>query len=76
MPWNRINSLSAECPECSSTISFVSTPKVGQIVYCALCGTRLEVAYLQPIMLDYVDDGLPPDHDRFEIEGYDYDDEI
>jgi lysine biosynthesis protein LysW len=72
MPWNKINSLAAECPECDSTITFVAAPNLGQTVFCALCGTRLEVAYLRPIMLDYADDDMPPEFNDFDYEDYDF----
>ena len=76
MPWNKIKRLSAECPECDSAIAFVTMPKIGQTVFCALCGSKLEVAFLYPIMLDYADDDLPLDGDDLEYEGYEFDDEF
>lgn len=76
MPWNKLNALSAECPECSTEKVFLQEPKVGQLVYCALCGTKLEVAYLRPIMLDYVDDFSESYVDGYENEEIDYDDEV
>lgn len=76
MPWSRIHSLAAACPDCSSEKVFLQEPKLGQIVYCALCGTKLEVAYLRPIMLDYFDDDLPFNYfDDYE-KGIGVDDEV
>jgi len=74
MPWNRINSLSGDCPDCNTDITFVAMPKIGQIVFCGLCNAKLEVAYLKPIMLDFADDDAPMDFDDYyPEEDYGYD---
>ena len=60
MPWKSLDTLSADCPKCDSVNTFAITPKVGQRIKCSQCGTKLEVAYLRPIMLDYTfEDNTP-----------------
>ncbi len=54
-----IKSLSADCPECESVTTFKQQPRVSQKVVCASCGARLEVAFLNPIMLDWIDEDAP-----------------
>ena len=66
---NRFKTLTAECPECESIVSFKAMPELGKMVECASCGTKLEVVYLSPIMLDWVDDDIPEEFD----DDYDYD---
>ena len=68
MPHTIIKTLTAECPECQSDVMFESTPHIDQIVNCDSCGTKLEVAYLFPIMLDWADD------DALQVFEDDYDD--
>ncbi|NCF67947.1 MAG: hypothetical protein GWP61_18430 [Chloroflexi bacterium] len=61
MPISRIDSLVAECPECSCDVMFEVMPRIGFVVTCAECGTKLEVAYVRPLMLDWVYDDDPLD---------------
>lgn len=75
MSWNKINSLTAECPECASETTFVKEPRVGQVVFCAICGTKLEVAYLRPIMLDYAFDDYPDVYKDTHNDEIDFDDD-
>ena len=42
----------AHCPECDAKIN-VKSPKLGQIVSCRVCDTRLEVVDLKPLELDW-----------------------
>lgn len=58
LPQKRIMALSAECPECNADVTFEEMPKVKQITFCQDCNTKLEVAFLYPIMLDWADDDL------------------
>jgi lysine biosynthesis protein LysW len=55
MAENWLTALTAECPECSTEVSFEVMPRVGQLVTCTNCTARLEVAFLHPLMLDWVD---------------------
>jgi lysine biosynthesis protein LysW len=74
MPISRINSLVAECPDCSCEVRFEVMPRVGQGVVCSECGTKLEVAYLYPLMLDWVYEDDPAyDSDDDDDEFADYD---
>ena len=56
MTIDRLTALTAECPQCDVAVNFDTMPRVGQITICPSCRTRLEVAYLYPIMLDWADD--------------------
>ncbi len=72
---SNINSLAAECPECETKVTFVKKPQLNQKVICSACGENLEVAYLDPIMLDWVDNDAPIElFDTYEYE--DFDDEF
>ena len=51
----------ARCVECYSRIFFDKDPDLGQIVVCRECGTRLEVIYLNPVELDWLEDGVNAD---------------
>lgn len=42
----------AYCPECDAKIN-VKSPKLGQIVSCRVCDTRLEIVDLKPLELDW-----------------------
>ncbi len=52
---NRIMSLTAECPQCDTDITFERMPRLGQKAVCESCNTKMEVAFLYPIMLDWAD---------------------
>ena len=67
MPHRKLMALTAECPQCDVEVSFDQMPRVGQTTVCPSCNTRLEVAYLYPIMLDWADD--------FPLAAYEDDDE-
>ena len=74
---SRINSLVADCPDCSYDVTFEVMPRIGFGVTCSECGAKLEVAYLHPIMLDWVfeDDPLYSSEDYDDYVDYDeYDD--
>jgi len=60
------------CPECDAKIN-VKSPKVGQIVVCRGCDTRLEVIDTRPLDLDWAfEDDLD---DEFEDMEYAFEDE-
>jgi lysine biosynthesis protein LysW len=60
----------AECPNCGAEVKVGAKPKIGQRVTCEACNTELEVAWLDPIELDW------PFEDDEDIEyEYDADDE-
>jgi len=42
----------AYCPECDSKIS-IKSPKLGKIIACRACDTKLEVVDLNPLELDW-----------------------
>jgi lysine biosynthesis protein LysW len=64
MPNPRIMALTAECPECNAIVTFEKMPRLGQTTVCASCQTELEVAYLYPIMLDWVDYNAPQKYEE------------
>lgn len=43
------------CPECQQKINLGSDPEIGQPVTCQSCNTMLEVVWLFPVFLDYID---------------------
>lgn len=45
----------ASCPECQQQIELNSNPEVGQQVTCGSCKMDLEVTWLLPISLDYLE---------------------
>jgi lysine biosynthesis protein LysW len=65
----------AYCPECDAKIN-VKSPKLGQIVVCRVCDTRLEVVDLRPLELDWAfeddfdDMDLVDDDEEYEDEDY------
>ena len=63
MALNKIKTLTAACPECEVNVTFKSMPKLNQTVSCPSCGTNLEVAYLNPIMLDWVNEDAPQEYE-------------
>lgn len=65
------NSDVAYCPECDAKIN-VKSPKLGQIVTCRVCDTRLEVVDLKPLELDWA---FEDDLDDLVDLDFDYDDE-
>jgi lysine biosynthesis protein LysW len=56
---SKINSLVAECPDCSRDITFETMPHLGAEVTCTECGVKLEVAYLHPLMFDWAYEDTP-----------------
>lgn len=65
------NSDVAYCPECDAKIN-VKSPKLGQIVTCRVCDTRLEVVDLKPLELDWA---FEDDFDDLDDLDFNYDDE-
>ncbi|MCB9420921.1 MAG: hypothetical protein H6667_14030 [Ardenticatenaceae bacterium] len=61
----------AYCPECDAKIN-VKSPKLGQIVTCRVCDTRLEVVDLKPLELDWA---FEDDYDDLDDLDFDYDDD-
>ena len=72
---SRINSLVAECPDCFCDIRFEVMPRIGFGITCAECGAKLEVAYLHPLMLDWVFEDDPLDSSDNYDDYDDYDDD-
>lgn len=48
--------IEAKCPSCKATIRLSSDPVIGQRVTCMKCHTELEVVWLYPVGLDWVDE--------------------
>jgi lysine biosynthesis protein LysW len=71
----------AYCPECDAKIN-VKSPKLGQIVSCRVCDTRLEIVDLKPLELDWAfeddlddfDDLEFDDNEELEDSEYEYED--
>ncbi len=69
----------AHCPECDAKIN-VKSPKLGQIVSCRVCDTRLEVVDLKPLELDWAfeddfdDLDFEDDVEEYEDGEYEYED--
>ena len=61
---SKIMALTAECPECEFEIKFEQMPHLRQKSICSECGAELEVAYLYPIMLDWVDEAFLDEDDE------------
>jgi lysine biosynthesis protein LysW len=57
----------AYCPECDAKIN-IKSPKLGQIVSCRVCDTRLEVVDLKPLELDWAFEDDFEDMDDLEFE--------
>ena len=51
----------SRCVECYSRIFFDKMPDLGRVVTCRECGTKLEVIYLDPIELDWYEEGAYAD---------------
>lgn len=47
--------IKATCPECKNETEVVSPPELGQRLTCMICNTPLEIVWLYPISLDYVE---------------------
>ncbi len=61
----------AYCPECDAKVN-VKSPRVGQIVTCRHCDTRLEIVDLKPLELDWT---FEDDFDDFDFEDEDLENE-
>ena len=48
----------SRCPSCGEKIFLGDHPKIGQFLLCSVCGERVEIIKLDPIVLDllYVSD--------------------
>ena len=60
----------AHCPECDAKVSLKKRPRLGQIVTCRRCGTRLEVIDVMPLEFDWAFEEASFDSDT---DAYDYD---
>lgn len=48
--------IEARCPSCRAAVRLNSDPVIGQRVTCLKCHTELEVVWLYPVDLDWVDE--------------------
>lgn len=48
--------VAAECPRCLRRISVPANSEPGQMLTCGECGATLEVASIDPIVLERIDD--------------------
>lgn len=63
--------VSVECISCGADIRLGSKPRMGQRVICTVCNTQLEVAWLDPVELDW-----PIEEEGFEdYDEYDYEED-
>ena len=46
----------ATCPECLQEVRFVGQPDIGRYTQCEACGMGLEVVWLFPLALDYLNE--------------------
>lgn len=63
----------AYCPECDAKIN-IKSPKLGQIVSCRVCDTRLEVVDLKPLELDWAFEDDFDDLD--DLDDLDFEDDV
>jgi lysine biosynthesis protein LysW len=60
----------ATCPQCQNKIGLSMPVVLGQKLTCSVCSVSLEVVWLYPICLDYVENetgsagSIPPDRDE------------
>ena len=64
MPKSRQETMVAECPSCDTSIRFHKQPRMGQMLTCPECEEALEVRRLNPITLDWAEDGYIDDEDE------------
>lgn len=62
------------CPSCEAKVELGAHPRLGQRVICGFCNTELEVAWLDPVELDWPFDE-EDDVDYDDESSYDYYDE-
>ena len=68
----------AECPSCQGEIKLGTGPFMGQKIRCRNCDAQLEIVWLNPVELDWVEE----DDDTYEEEAdlndddYDYREEL
>jgi lysine biosynthesis protein LysW len=74
--------LTTLCPDCLTTIRFVATPELGQLVTCPECAEEFEVVSLSPLKIEWTtgdpedwDDDYDDDDYEFDDDDYDYDDD-
>jgi len=48
-----------KCPTCSSPLSVVDLPRIGELVYCQNCETTYEVVWLFPLEMIPVSESKP-----------------
>lgn len=62
------------CLSCDGKIEVSSKARVGQFVFCEVCGTDFEIIQMNPLELDYAYDGDDyDDDDDDEYEEYESD---
>ncbi|KAA3643835.1 MAG: hypothetical protein DWQ07_17110 [Chloroflexi bacterium] len=67
----------AECPSCQGEIKLGNRPHMGQQIRCRNCDAQLEVVWLNPIELDWVEtDDYQDDYDPGFEEENEYIDEL
>lgn len=64
----------AKCPACGATLTFTSGLKLNKAVVCSECDAELEVASVEPLVLDWAFDD-DEDYDYDADDDYDYDDD-
>jgi lysine biosynthesis protein LysW len=73
----RKHTIFADCPECDAIVRFTKMPKMGYIVACSECDTKLEVIDIDPLELDWaieMDEDFDDDDDD-DFDDYKYDDD-
>ena len=48
---NGKNMLSHKCPACVTLLTLEDLPRIGELVFCQLCGTTFEIVWLFPLEL-------------------------
>ena len=56
--------INVSCPNCQSKLEINGTPKIGQPVQCSNCSTNLEIVWLFPITLDFVETNITVQPER------------
>jgi lysine biosynthesis protein LysW len=60
----------AYCPECNGKVTLKKRPRLGQVVTCRHCDTRLEVIEVMPLELDWAfeDSSYEDERDTFDYD--------
>jgi lysine biosynthesis protein LysW len=62
----------AYCPECNAKVTLRKRPRLGQIVTCRQCDTRLEVIDVMPLEFDWAFEDAY-DYDQIDLMSDEYD---